>query len=190
MIDGQGATLLFHRTKTFTPFIQFDNCHNVKLINLSIDWDWSKSRVASLVKVVAANPTSITFDFMEVDNMDPALIRDCIDMHPVNEATMTVGQFNVKEYWNLQGTKFAKSPTKPSHLVATLPRAITPPPPVGQTYLLRHFTYEGHGIVLYNSRNMTFENFNIWSTIGMGLVLQDNCEYFAFKNFKLVLLMG
>jgi hypothetical protein len=116
--------------------------------------------------------------------MDPALVPQCIDMHPVNEETMTVGQYGIKEYWDLKGTKIAKG-AKANQLVATLPRAIAPPPPVGQTYLLRHFTYEGHAMVFYNSNNITLENFNIWSSIGMGVVLQDNCSHFAFKNFKI-----
>lgn len=74
--------------------------------------------------------------------METALIRDAIDMHPVNEATMTVGEHGVQEYWALNGTKFAKSPAKPNQLVATLPSPRAPAPAVGQTYLLRHFTYE------------------------------------------------
>ncbi|KAI9023409.1 pectin lyase fold/virulence factor [Hyaloraphidium curvatum] len=185
VIDGQGATLMFHRATKPCPFIQFDNCYNVKLVNLNVDWDWSKSRVASLVRVIAATATSWTLDFLEVPDINPATLLQTVDMHPVNEATMTVGQYGIIEFWDLKGTTYAKVPGKPSQLVATLPRAIPKGPPVGQTYLLRHYTYEGHGLVFYNSNNITFENFNIWSTIGMGVVLENNSHSFAFRNFKI-----
>jgi hypothetical protein len=57
---------MFHRAKNFCPFVQFDACKNIKIINLNIDWNWSKSRIASLVKIAAATPTSWTLDFLEV----------------------------------------------------------------------------------------------------------------------------
>jgi hypothetical protein len=184
VIDGQGSTLVFSRQKTYTPFIQVDGALRLKFQNLNIDWNWNTTRPANLVRVVAATPSSWTLEYLEVPSITPAQIVKIVDMHPVNEETLTVGQYGVREFWDLNASKLAQGPA-PNQIVVTLPRVINPGPTVGQTYILRSFTYEAHGMVLYNAKHITFENCTWFSTLGMGVVLQDNCEYFYFNKFKI-----
>jgi len=87
-LDAGGSSFVFTRDRIWqtsqgsnNPLFQITSCTRLALRNLVIDWDWSRWRLASLVRLVAATPTQWTVQFLELPQVDLDTIFGFQSMH-------------------------------------------------------------------------------------------------------------
>ena len=53
----------------------------------------------------------------------------------------------------------------------------------GETYILRHYVYDGTVFSIRDySKNVTFDNVNIYGSAGMAYICEGNCSHFQIIN--------
>lgn len=67
LIDAEDAVFVFDCDRYF----EISGCENFEIKGLAVDWDWDKSRLASVVKIEKRNAIKHTFDmrFTELDEV-------------------------------------------------------------------------------------------------------------------------
>ena len=190
IIDGNGSTLIFH--EQMQPFT-FDNCKNVILKDISIDWDQPLIAQAEVLKV--------TNDFIELDiDLKQAPFR-------VDEAKLifTVGRFGL-EPW--KGTMefdreghFVVPQTGDQgclgkgwenylteNVIPGVIRIYYPflrKPAVGNFLVMRHAERIHSGIFIQESKNITVQNVNLYHATGLGILAQFS-EDLTFDRYRAI----
>ncbi|NOR75616.1 MAG: alpha-1,3-galactosidase B, partial [Draconibacterium sp.] len=192
IIEGNGSTLVFH--EQMQPFT-FDNCKNIILKNINIDWEKPLIAQAEVLKV--------TNDFIELSiDLDESPFR-------VDEGKII---FNVgkrdREPW--KGTmefdregRFVVPRTGDSgclgrdwqnylaeNIIPGIVRLHYPflrKPAVGNFLVMRHAERIHSGIFIQESKNITIKNVNIYHATGLGILSQFSedlifDEYHAIPN--------
>ena len=194
IIEGNGSTLIFH--EQMQPFT-FDNCKNIVLKDINIDWEKPLIAQAEVLKV--------TNDFIELSiDLDESPFR-------VDEGKII---FNVgkrgREPW--KGTmefdregRFVVPRTGDSECLGRgwqgyLTENIIPgvvrlhypflrKPAVGNFLVMRHAERIHSGIFIQESKNITIKNLNLYHATGLGILAQFSedlifDEYRAIPNKK------
>lgn len=189
IFDGQGATFLF-QAKNY--FIEVNGCTRVVFQNITLNWDWSLEPVQSLTQIQDIDPNgnyldlvypyetnpSPTANIYEIDEVD-GLNYDCahqgtgvIGVWQMNTNLTTKESGNVIRYFsntNVVGKNWF-------HENGAY---------VGQYSVIRHYSYEHHGIYAYGNNNLTFTNMTTYSTLGIGYSLTDN-QYYQIINSSII----
>lgn len=190
IIEGNGSTLIFH--EQMQPFT-FDNCKNVILKDINIDWDKPLIAQAEVLKV--------TDDFIEVS----------IDL---NESPFRVDEgkliFNVGR-WGREPWKGTMEFDRDGHFVVPgtgdsgclgqgwqgyLTENIIPgvvrlhfpfrrKPAVGNFLVMRHAERIHSGIFIQESKNITIDNVNIYHSTGLGILAQFS-ENLTFDEYRAI----
>jgi hypothetical protein len=190
VIEGNGSTLIFH--EQMQPFT-FDNCKNVSLKNIKIDWDEPLIAQAEVLKVKD--------DFIEVAiNLKESPYR-------VEEGKLvfTVGRWG-REPW--KGTMefdreghFVVPGTGDSgclgrgwqgylteNVIPGVVRLHYPflrKPAVGNFLVMRHAERIHSGIFIQESKNITVENVNLYHATGLGILAQFS-EDLTFDRYRAI----
>lgn len=99
-IDGNGATLLFARTSSTSPLIQIDTCLRCKFFNFKVDWDWTVSRLATVVRIASATPNLWTLSFPSNQPIpDPSNIHGWVSMHSLDQSRWSMGALGQIDGW-------------------------------------------------------------------------------------------
>lgn len=190
IIEGNDCKLIFH--EQMQPFT-FDNCKNVLLKNVNIDWEQPLIAQAKVMKV------------------NDRFIELAIDMkespYRIDEGKLffTVGRFE-KEQW--KGTMefdreghFVVPQTGDSGCLGSgwnnyLAETIMPgvvrlnlpfsrKPAVGNYLVLRHAERIHSGIFIQNSKNIRVENVNLFHATGLGTLAQFS-EDLTFDGYRAI----
>lgn len=182
LIDGNGSTFITGFAGTINSITA---CDCVEIRNLNFDWNWDECRLASVVKVDNENEETNTLDlvFLDTDNIDdnPSLssITQC------DPETFTFGANNSsKEVYFYQNPDHIVSTEKiASNILRVKHNGCMGFFDNGETYILRHFTYNGRIFEIQNySKNITFDNVKIYGSPGMGYVIGGNSSHFQILN--------
>lgn len=208
-LDGNNSIWLFSRKKTFNHLVVLDQCSSSHIQNLQIDWDYATWRLASLVRIEALWALSaessnsgngdqqIRMRFIDHPQLDLRTINSIADMHKVDPDTMTVGlpdPDHIGSFWQLNPLilrmEQQANPAEGTNntVILTLKRGLWPAPTVGALYLVRHFTYEGHGIQVNRSLDTWLDHISIWGAPGMALASRAGSERIRITNFTLGIL--
>jgi hypothetical protein len=190
VIEGNGSTLIFH--EQMQPFT-FDNCSNVTLKNIKIDWDEPLIAQAEVLKV--------TDDFIEVAidlNEAPFRIEE-------GKLIFTVGKWG-QERW--KGTMefdreghFVVPQTGDSgclgrgwegylseNIIPGIIRIYYPflrKPAVGNFLVMRHAERIHSGIFIQESKNITIREVNLYHATGLGILAQFS-EDLTFDRYRAI----
>jgi len=182
LIEGSGATFIFSSTG-YKFFIRNSDC--VEIRNLNVDWNWDESPLASVVTVSNSNPAAHTLDLVFKDaeycdeNIRMAAITIC------DPETYTFGAKGyTKENYLYQDLTRIKSVEKISdNTLRVTHSGCLDDFENGETYILRHFVYDGTVFNIRNSsKNITFDNINIYGSTGMAYICEDSCSHFQIIN--------
>ena len=182
LIEGNGATFIFSSTG-YKFFIRNSDC--VEIRNLNFDWNWEESPLASVVTVQNSNPDADTLDLVFKDaeycdeNCRMAAITQC------DPETYTFGaKYSSKENYLYQDATSIKFVQKISdNTLRVTHNGCLDSFENGETYILRHFVYDGTIFSIRDySRNVTFDNVNIYGSSGMAYICEDNCSHFQIIN--------
>ena len=191
--DGGGSTFVYYKTNGKVNNMNIQNCQRIKVHNFNMDWDWQKSPLASIVKLVAINDKGkdkyVDFEFTEYDDFPK---KDCkiINLSLYNEKTQTVGMEGSFDVYYDFGVGNEVIVPKKEWLKGNLLRLHLPKIHkkyrVGQFFRMQHYYYTMGGIHMKNNRHLTLENVNIWSCCGFALAVYDYQQYWQFKNVNIV----
>jgi hypothetical protein len=195
-IDGQGSEFVFHGH--IQPFT-FDNADNITIKNLSIDWDFPLTAEA---EVMVANNNKI---ILKIDST-----QFPFSVHELGVTFYTELDIDADEEWRVSGRswiiEFDKnrlippatgefgcingdlenvkySKTKDGLLQLT--GIFTRYPSVGNYIIMRHSMRDHAGVFSFHSRNLVFENINMYHTSGLGFLFQY-CENISLTNVNVV----
>lgn len=190
IIEGNGSTLIFH--EQMQPFT-FDNCKNVILKDINIDWDQPLIAQAEILKV--------TNDYIEVSiDLDESPFR-------VDEGKLI---FNVGR-WGREPWKGTMEFDREGHFVVPgtgdlgclgrgwqgyLTENIIPgvvrlhypflrKPAVGNFLVMRHAERIHSGIFIQESKNITIKNVNLYHATGLGILAQFS-EGLTFDEYRAI----
>jgi len=180
--EGNGARFIFSYGSSY---FSLSGCECVEFNNITIDWNWERSRLGSIVKVENADAGNNKLDlvFTELAEVSDNVVLSAITQY--DPETLTPG---------------AKESSKEAYLYQ-IPGAITGVEKVGsnvlrvthngildnflngEVYLLRHYVYGSAVFYLAgNSENITFDGVNIYGAAGMGFVVAGGANHFQFLN--------
>lgn len=169
----------------YGSYFAIDQCTRCELRNVKMDWDWNKYRLANLVRVSApANNNTWNLEFQDVPSIeDPRDTYAFKSIHTVDPATNTMGNRNGSEIYVFQrdGPTVTRVSTRQLRLDFVKPNERTPDP--GTLYLLRHFTYEFHAVLVFRALHLSVTNVKIFSCAGKAFVVGRGSAYVHFDGF-------
>lgn len=182
--DGHGSTFVSYRHQG--AFLRLRRSKRTRLMNFSVDWDWSREPLASLVRVVRTDAAS--FDLQFVDYTDfphkkaMLTILSAYDPH-----TRSVGRedgitraidMNVTPERRVKRTWLDGNTVR----VESVPNGIS----VGQLYRLQHYYYHMNGIQMEDNAHLRLENVTVLSTPGHAFVLGGRQHHTLFDHVNIV----
>ena len=182
--DGRGARFVSSRTRG--PFIHLRRCVRTRLMNFSVDWDWEKSPLASVVEVKAVGKGFVDLcfrDYAEFPDRKAAFLV----LSPFDPATRSVGVEGMStkglaRFWGelspfpgeWLGPNIARLRVDPSGLRA------------GELYRLQHYYYQMNGISMDSNEHLRLENVKILSTPGHAFVMHGTQHHTLFDHVDIV----
>lgn len=190
VIDGQGSTLIFH--EQMQPFT-FDNCSNITLKNLSIDWEQPLTAQAEILKV-NKHYIELAIDEKQYPyRMEDEKLFFQENRHDKKEWRSTMefdrkGRFVVPQTgdWGCLGDNWHDY-----SVVATMPGIIRLNnnfkrlPAKGNFLVLRHSERVHAGIFILESKNITVQNINLYQATGLGILAQFS-ENLTFNQYRAI----
>lgn len=190
---AEGARFVFYSPVPNTGQITFfymENCERVKFTGLAVDWDWEKEPLASLV--CAKTVTDEYVDFLCMENREIAPSSLFVSLNSVNPETFTPGTEGGLEY-NVDGNcresfknreRIGEKLYRCTYKNGSGAKAVFSE---GGFYLVRHYMYNGGVFLIYDSKNIIFENFCIYSAPGSGFDVRGRSSYFYFNGVRVTL---
>ncbi|KAI9034034.1 pectin lyase fold/virulence factor [Hyaloraphidium curvatum] len=175
-LDGQGATFLFGRKQSHSPLFQVDTCTRCRFFDFVVDWDWSISRLASVVHLSSSSPTSwlLTFpEFPEGQPPDPASLHGWISMHSLDQDRWSMGARDMVDGWYGLPERISAVRTEGGAIRLDFASPVDPVPPAELYYLMRHWSYEVPGFWLSRCSHCTIEQVRMHGCPGKALVATD-----------------
>ena len=182
--DGCGARFVSRRTRG--PFIHLRRCVRTRLMNFSVDWDWEKSPLASVVEVKAVGKGFVDLcfrDYAEFPDRKAAFLV----LSPFDPVTRSVGVEGMStkglaRFWGelspfpgeWLGPNLARLRVDPSGLQA------------GELYRLQHYYYQMNGISMDSNEHLRLENVKILSTPGHAFVMHGTQHHTLFDHVDIV----
>ncbi|WP_340110914.1 right-handed parallel beta-helix repeat-containing protein [Maribellus mangrovi] len=189
-IDGRGSTLIFH--EQMQPFT-FDNCTNIVLKDLSIDWEYPLIAQGEVLKTTK-HYIDVAIDFRDTPYRieDDKLWFD-VNRHKRNiwRSTMEFdgeGRYIVPqtgdngclgEGWG----NYTAATTMPG--IVRLYNDFKRLPKQGNFLVFRHATRAHAGIFITESKNVTVKNLNLYHATGLGILAQFS-ENLTFKAYRAI----
>ena len=182
--DGGGSTFVAHRRNG--PFMAIDGCMRVRLCDFSLDWDWSRSPLASLVRVKSTDGKTVDLEFVHYDDFPDknALFLCASSYDPVANAVGLEGRFTrgfekiaalrrgIDVGWiapNVARTKAPGGGMKP-----------------GELYRLQHFYYHMGGIFMRSNAHLRIERVKVLSTPGHAFRIGGTQHHTLFKDVAII----
>ncbi len=188
LIDAEGATFVFGTDKYF----YIADCDCVEINGLTVEWDYSSSRLGSLVKVRNANADSRTAElvFTEVSDIPEDIPLAAITQY--DPQTLTPGApGSSKECYIYQNPECIKNVEKiEANALRVTHDGLLDFLTDGEVYMLRHYVYGDAVFRVGNSTNVTFDGINIYSAAGMGFVISERTQRFQILNTTIGLAPG
>ena len=174
--DGGGSTFLFHLIKG-GPGITIRNCQRSVISNFNLDWDWKIDPPAWVGRVtqLAADQSFFAMHFDTAAPLDP---KNWVTMNPLDETLRAPGAGD--EFGGFTPTKVEKLDLQTVRVWPSRPIK----PIVGHLYLLRHYTYEKHGITMGGNTHLSLRNVNIYTFPGIGFITGGDQHHFELLNCR------
>ncbi|KAI9010254.1 hypothetical protein DFJ74DRAFT_738016 [Hyaloraphidium curvatum] len=188
LYEPERRTLIYRRA-----LFAIDHVDRAFVGRFTMDWDFDRWPMSSLVEVVNATTTSWTVRFVDWPaainggRVDVGQLRGIRSIHLVDPATGTFGVKNGTEV-------YVPQPNAPriTYLDATTlrfdfdsPTSRVPEASPRQRWLLRHIAYDAHGFVVNRCNNCTFDSIEVGAVPGKLVVAGDGSQGLRFTNIRL-----
>ena len=182
--DGGGSVFVSYRHAG--AFLCMRRTLRTKFMNFSLDWDWSREPLASLVRVKRTDAKSYDLEFVDYEDFpdkDAALVV----LSAFDPKTRSVGvEDGITRYLDMG--KPPKERVKRTWLDGRTVRVENAPGgiSVGQLYRVQHYYYHYNGISLENVEHLQLENVTVLSTPGHAFVMGGKSHHIAFDRVDIV----
>ena len=193
-IDGRGSTLIFH--EQMQPFT-FDNCSNIELKNINIDWENPLIAQAEVLRTTE-HYIDLVIDFRDTPYriIDDKLFFD-VNRQQQNQWRSTL-EFDRKGRYIVPQTgdngclgegweNYRAVTTMPG--IVRLYNDFERLPKEGNFLVMRHATRAHAGIFILESKNVTIKNLNLYHATGLGILAQFS-EDLVFDEYRAVPNLG
>lgn len=205
-IDGQGAEFHFAHAERAnlwqTALLAVRGCERVRIVRLTLDWDWDARPLASLATVAAVAPGQ-TEVRLRVADPTPAR-RACfaayaeryMDLQPYDAGRGGIGVDWVDELgiggdaslimsrafagpgrWEGDVLVLSVQPASRAWIARFMP--------VGATYAVRHYVYETAGLKLEDNAHLSIEDLTIHACPGIGVVIRGRQHHTALRRLRI-----
>jgi hypothetical protein len=190
IIEGNGSNLIFH--EQMQPFT-FDNCKNIVLRNINIDWEQPLIAQAQILQVKEKS-MRISINLKEspfrIEEGKIFFGTSTENMEPWN-STMEfdrIGRYVVPQTgdWGCLGNgwqNYLAENILPGTVEIHLP--LLRKPAVGNYLVMRHAERIHSGIFIQDSKNIKVENVNLYHATGLGVLAQFS-EDLTFDRYRAI----
>ncbi|MDX1285953.1 MAG: right-handed parallel beta-helix repeat-containing protein, partial [Draconibacterium sp.] len=189
-IDGRGSKLIFH--EQMQPFT-FDNCTNITLKNINIDWDEPLIAQGEVLRTTD-HYIDLAINLKEFPhriNEDKLYFK--VNRNKYNQWQRTM-EFDREGYFVVPQTgdrgclgrgwqDYTAETTMPG--VVRLKHDFLRKPKVGNFLILRHAERAHSGVFIFESKNITVKNLNLYHATGLGILAQFS-ENVTFDEYRAI----
>ena len=182
--DGGGSVFVSYRHGG--AFMLLRRTLRTKLVNFSLDWDWAREPLASIVRVKRADAKSYDLEFVDYGdfpNKDAAFTV----LSAYDPETRSVGiEDGITRYLDMG--KSRENRVKRTWLDGRTVRIENVPTGIaaGQLYRAQHYYYHYNGFSLVDVEHLTLENVTVLSTPGHAFVVCGKTHHVAFDRVNIV----
>lgn len=181
LIDCDNAVFVFEHDKYF----HISNCDSLEIKGLSVDWNRSKSRLGSLVKIKNASKKNRTLEleFTELQNVSEDIPIMALTQYDAD--TLTPGaKAECKEVYVYSRPEMIEKVEKTdSNVLKITHDGSFDKFENGDVFMLRHYVYGGNVFYLGGeSENVTFNDVSIYSAAGMCYLMGGKASHFQIIN--------
>lgn len=176
--DGGGATFVFFRTRG--PNFRLIRNERLSFRNLTVDWDWERDPLASIVEVVEATDDHVDFKFVHYDTFPRRDVRAAY-ISAWDEAAQAVGVSGLSALgrgFDISWDGPRKDPPKRwlSGNVLRIARGAANLP-VGSRWRMQHYYYDLGGFHLASNRHLLMEDVEVRSSVGFAFYVFGQQRY-------------
>ncbi|MEG0691969.1 MAG: right-handed parallel beta-helix repeat-containing protein [Oscillospiraceae bacterium] len=208
-LDCRGAELIFEHAKKYISIV---NCQRVKMLGITLDWNWEKAPLSSVGVVLGVNPDGKFFDvrFPTMQNLPEQIDIRIVGPFDSNHYTPGCsGGIEFRPYRNqhIKLTGNQETDAKMLAMVRELSEIITKMEKIsentmrfysnkpswtkkhinaGQCYNFRHFEYDTIAVSLMDSQHVSLEKVTIYSCPGSGFVGNGDLSYVHFLGCSIL----
>jgi hypothetical protein len=190
IIEGNGSSLIFH--EQMQPFT-FDNCQNITLRNVNIDWEQPLIAQAQVLQVkensirVSINLKESPFR-IEEGKLFFGTTKDNLQPWKSTMEFDRIGRFVVPQTgdWGCLGRgweNYLAENILPGTIEIHFP--FLRKPAVGNYLIMRHAERIHSGIFIQHSKNIKVENVNLYHATGLGILAQFS-EDLTFDRYRAI----
>ena len=182
--DGGGSVFVSYRHGG--AFMCLRRPLRTKFMNFSLDWDWSREPLASIVRVKHVDAKSYDLEFIDYADF-PDKNAALTVLSAYDPKTRSVGiEDGLTRYLDMN--KNPKDWVKRTWLdgrtvrVENAPNGIA----VGQLYRAQHYYYHYHGFSLEDVAHLKLENVTVLSTTGHAFAMGGKSHHVFFDHVNIV----
>ena len=182
--EGGGATFVSWRRKG--EFFVLRRCERVRIRNFSLDWDWARDPLASLVRVSATDEQSYELTFVDYDAFPCRDSRFAI-LSAFDPKTRSVG-FEGGITRGINFFRWNKPHVRTEWIAPNRARVFQRPYDiaVGQLYRLQHYYYDLNGFTLHANAHVRLEDVTVLSTPGHAFLVSGPQHHTLFSRVNIV----
>jgi hypothetical protein len=180
--DGGGAEFVFRSAEAF---IAIRHCRRMEFRNLTVDWDWDLSPLASIgvVERVSEDTSWFELAFPEYESVPAGL--DIRTLNPMNPRTLTPGCEWGREFGgNVLGEVL--------EVRGNIMRIALPDPENfrflnrGQAYIVRHYVYDAPAFELHENEHLKLEEVTVYGAPGHAFVATGGQHHWGLARCRLL----
>jgi len=191
-LDGRGSSFVFFRKRG--SLIEISKCARARFKDFSIDWDWDKDPIGSVVRVEAVEPSGEYADFRFVD----------YETFPQREVRFAAFEEYDKENERLSTRSDSKrclfftDPVKPTfkwlsgNLLRVFPEKnytrgfFAKSLKEGSYFRFQHYYYEMPGVAMKANAHLTLSGVTLYSSPGHAFVVGGEQSHWQLVNSKIM----
>lgn len=180
--EGNGAKLVFSYGSSY---FNLSNCERVEFHDLTVDWNWERSRLGSVVRVENADPANNTLDFVftELADVNADVVFAAVTQYDPETLTPGAKESSKEAYLYQTPGAVAGVEKVAANVLRVTHNGVLDNFLNGEVYLLRHYVYGSAVFYLYNAcRDITFDGVHIVGAAGMGFVVAGGTHHFQLLN--------
>jgi len=180
--EGNGARFIFSYGSSY---LSLSHCSRVEFNNITIDWNWDRSRLGSMVRVENTDAQNHKLDlvFTELADVSKDVVFAALTQYDAETLTPGAKESSKEAYLYQIPGAVVKVEKVGSNVLRVTHNGILDNFLNGEVYLLRHYVYGSAVFYLYNKcENITFDGVHIEGAAGMGFVAVGGTNHFQFLN--------
>ena len=182
--DGGGSTFVSYRRNG--AFLNIENCTRVRLCGFTLDWDWSRTPLASAVEVKATTGKTVDLEFLDYDVFpDKGAFFTCAS--PLDPVTRIIG---LEGRVSCSFDKYTCK-TRTTDVSWIAPNVARIPRPAkgmekGQQFRLQHYYYHMGGFAMHSNSHLRLERIRVLSTPGHAFRISGTQHHTLFSKVDIV----